>query len=107
MLFMRLPIWILTNKKNKNRKGKVQLINGVHLCSKMRKTLGSKRHEMSDEDIATITKCFGKFEDVDSLDLNKPIEQKSSRGRPTKRQSYFYRDLVFSIHLKVCQPEQR
>jgi type I restriction enzyme M protein len=74
-------IWILSNKKAAERKGKVQLINGVNLYSKMRKSLGSKRNVMDDEDIATITRCFGTFEGVDARELDKPTEQKSNRGR--------------------------
>jgi len=74
-------VWVLSNKKSNERKGKVQLINGVHLCHKMRKSLGSKRNEMDDEDIATITRTFGAFEVVDARALDKPSEQKSSRGR--------------------------
>ncbi|CCK74509.1 type I restriction-modification system, modification subunit [Oleispira antarctica RB-8] len=79
-------VWILSNKKSDERKGKVQLINGVNLCGKMRKSLGSKRNEMSEADIATITKTFGAFETVDAttldkLGLDKPKEQKSNRGR--------------------------
>lgn len=74
-------IWILSNKKAAERKGKVQLINGVNLFSKMRKSLGSKRNVMDDEDIATITRCFGAFEGVDARELDKPAEQKSNRGR--------------------------
>jgi len=74
-------IWILSNKKSDERKGKVQLINGVNLCSKMRKSLGSKRHVMDEEDIATITRSFGAFEVVDARALDKPAEQKSNRGR--------------------------
>jgi type I restriction enzyme M protein len=79
-------IWIISNHKQSERKGKVQLINGVNLCGKMRKSLGSKRNEMSEADIATITKTFGAFETVDAttldkLGLDKPKEQKSSRGR--------------------------
>jgi type I restriction enzyme M protein len=79
-------VWVLSNKKSDQRKGKVQLINGVNLCGKMRKSLGSKRNEMSPEDIATITRSFGAFEVVDAitleeLGLNKPTEQKSNRGR--------------------------
>ena len=34
-------VWVLSNKKDAERKGKVQLINGVHLYQKMRKSLGS------------------------------------------------------------------
>jgi type I restriction enzyme M protein len=79
-------IWIISNHKQSERKGKVQLINGVNLCGKMRKSLGSKRNEMSEADIATITKTFGAFETVDAttldkLGLDKPKEQKSNRGR--------------------------
>jgi type I restriction enzyme M protein len=74
-------VWILSNKKSVERKGKVQLINGVSLCGKMRKSLGSKRNEMSEQDIATITRTFGAFEVVDARALDKPTEQKSNRGR--------------------------
>ena len=42
-------VWILSNKKSAERKGKVQLINGVHLYQKMRKSLGSKRQEIGDD----------------------------------------------------------
>ncbi len=55
----------------------VQLINGVNLCGKMRKSLGSKRNEMGVDDIATITRSFGDFEAVDAtafdeMGLDKP-----------------------------------
>jgi type I restriction enzyme M protein len=74
-------VWVLSNKKAAERKGKVQLINGVNLCGKMRKSLGSKRNEMDEADIATITRCFGNFEVVEAHELDKPAEQKSNRGR--------------------------
>ncbi|MDA0723615.1 MAG: class I SAM-dependent DNA methyltransferase [Verrucomicrobia bacterium] len=74
-------VWVLSNKKASERKGQVQLINGVHLYGKMRKSLGSKRHEMSAEDIATVTKAFGAFETIAPQPLYKPAEAKSNRGR--------------------------
>ncbi|PXX11669.1 type I restriction enzyme M protein [Nitrosomonas ureae] len=74
-------VWILSNKKAAQRKGKVQLINGINLCSKMRKSLGSKRNVMEEDDIATITRAFGAFAVVEARELDKPIEQKSNRGR--------------------------
>lgn len=74
-------VWVLSNKKATERKGKVQLINGVHLCGKMRKSLGSKRNVMDDTDIATITRAFGDFEVIDARPLDKPEEVKSNRGR--------------------------
>ena len=53
-------VWILTNRKPKHRKGKVQLIDASEMYQKMRKSLGSKRKELGDEDIERIVKLFGK-----------------------------------------------
>ena len=74
-------VWVLSNKKAQARKGKVQLINGVNLYGKMRKSLGSKRNVMDDDDMAVITRAFGNFEVIDARELDKPPEQKSNRGR--------------------------
>ena len=52
-------IWVVTNKKPKERKGKVQLINAVDLFVKMRKSLGNKRNELSRENIDAITRLYG------------------------------------------------
>ncbi len=54
-------VWILSNRKPTNRKGKVQLIDASGFWQKMRKSLGSKRKEMSDAHIATVTRLFGDF----------------------------------------------
>ncbi len=56
-------IWVLNNHKPKARKGKVQLINAVDLYSKMRKSLGSKRSQIEDEQAAEIVKLYGDFEE--------------------------------------------
>ena len=77
-------VWVLSNKKAAERKGKVQLINGVNLFAKMRKSLGSKRKEMGEEDITRITRTYGAFEVVDNLALDKPAEVKSNRGRQSE-----------------------
>jgi type I restriction enzyme M protein len=52
-------VWIVSNRKLAARRGKVQLIDGSMLWQKMRKSLGSKRREMSDDNIALITRLFG------------------------------------------------
>jgi type I restriction enzyme M protein len=54
-------VWILSNRKPSHRKGKVQLIDASSFWQKMRKSLGSKRKELSDEHIAEITRIFGSF----------------------------------------------
>lgn len=52
-------IWIVSNRKPAHRRGKVQLIDASGLWQKMRKSLGSKRKELGEEHIATITRLFG------------------------------------------------
>ena len=59
-------IWIVTNRKPAHRKGKVQLIDASAMWQKMRKSLGSKRKELSDEHISEITRLFGNAKKVTS-----------------------------------------
>jgi type I restriction enzyme M protein len=54
-------IWIVTNRKEKERKGKIQFINAVEFFNKMTRSLGNKRNEISDEHIVKITKIYGEF----------------------------------------------
>jgi len=54
-------VWIVTNRKPKDRMGKIQLINAVEFFRKMSKSLGNKRNEISDEHIAEVTKIYGAF----------------------------------------------
>ena len=95
-------IWILSNKKTSERKGNVQLINAVNLCGKMRKSLGSKRNEMDENDISTITRTFGAFEIVEARELDKPAEQKSNRGRqsanPKNETAKTFASNIFHTH---------
>ncbi|MBD0443689.1 class I SAM-dependent DNA methyltransferase [Acinetobacter nosocomialis] len=68
-------VWVLSNKKDAERKGKVHLINASNLSSKMRKSLGSKRNYLTDAEIKTITQNYGAFEAVDTLTLDGEGEQ--------------------------------
>ncbi|MDD3839429.1 MAG: class I SAM-dependent DNA methyltransferase [Clostridia bacterium] len=60
-------IWIVTNRKNSDpmkgpvRTGKIQLVNAVDFYQKMRKSLGNKRNEISEEQIKEITRIYGEF----------------------------------------------
>jgi type I restriction enzyme M protein len=51
-------IWILSNNKTANRKGKVQLIDAGQLYRKLRKNLGNKNCEFSPEHISEIVKTY-------------------------------------------------
>ncbi|MDX9723414.1 MAG: class I SAM-dependent DNA methyltransferase [Myxococcota bacterium] len=56
-------IWLLSNRKAKRRKGKVQLINGVSYFQKMRKSLGDKRKELGEEHIDALTRLYADFQE--------------------------------------------
>jgi type I restriction enzyme M protein len=61
-------IWVLTNRKEPRRKGKVQLIDARQFYVKMKKSLGNKRNKVGDRDenepdqIGTITQIHGNFQ---------------------------------------------
>jgi type I restriction enzyme M protein len=54
-------VWIVSNHKPNARKGKVQLIDASPFWQRMRRSLGSKRKEMTDAHIADVTRLFGSF----------------------------------------------
>ncbi len=56
-------IWVVTNRKVPERRGKVQLVNGVSFFRKMRKSLGDKRKELSPDHIVTLTRLYDGFEE--------------------------------------------
>ena len=58
-------IWVLSNKKPKNRKGKVQLIDATQCFTKLRKNLGQKNCEFSPEQIQQILKTFLDFKETE------------------------------------------
>lgn len=54
-------IWVLSNRKERKRKNKVQLIDATSYFQRMRKPLGEKRKELSEDNIADITQIYGGF----------------------------------------------
>ena len=62
-------LWVLTNRKEKPRKGKIQLIDARNFWVQMKKSLGNKRHKIGDKDegdadhIGDISRIYGKFQD--------------------------------------------
>lgn len=60
-------IWILSNKKSKERKGRVQLIDASQLYQKLRKNLGNKNCEFSPENITEILQTYLSSKNVNRL----------------------------------------
>ena len=62
-------IWLLTNRKEPHRQGKIQLIDGRQFFTKMRRSLGKKRNELSPEQIDDLTRIHGNLLDGETRDL--------------------------------------
>lgn len=85
-------VWILSNRKLEHRKGTVQLIDASGFWQKMRKSLGSKRKELSDAHITEITRLFGQF--IETSEGKKPI------SRIFKNSDFGYRTITVERPLK-------
>ncbi|ETT28766.1 type I restriction-modification system, DNA-methyltransferase subunit M [Rhodococcus aetherivorans] len=72
-------IWILDNNKPEPRRGKVQLINGVNMFGKMRKSLGSKRKYLRPEDIERLCRLYDRYRNEKGTDTH-PAHSKVLRG---------------------------
>jgi type I restriction enzyme M protein len=55
-------VWLVTNRKAKHRRGKVQLVNGVSYFQKMRKSLGDKRKELGEDHIVELARLYAGFD---------------------------------------------
>src|SRR5262249_41573153 len=83
-------VWIVSNRKPTQRKGQVQLIDASSFWQKMRKSLGSKRKEMGDDDIAEVTKLFGSFVeaqvaavfDAEGKEIDRAVVQEGGKPPP-------------------------
>ena len=102
-------VWIVSNRKPAHRKGKLQLIDASGMWQKMRKSLGSKRKELSDDHIAEITRLFGECKEayVDP-DTRKPVSRKAlAAGSPAIPISRIFKNEEFGYHtITVERPER-
>jgi len=62
-------VWIVTNRKEKRRKGKIQLVDARECYVQMRRSLGNKRREISEEQIAEIVQLYGRFEETKTVKI--------------------------------------
>lgn len=54
-------VWVVTNRKEQQRKGKIQLINATTFFKKISRSLGNKRNELGEDDICKISEIYGNF----------------------------------------------
>ena len=59
-------VWVVSNRKEVHRQGRVQLIDARGRWKPMRRSLGNKRREMGDDDIASVVCEYGNFEETET-----------------------------------------
>ena len=89
-------IWVITNRKPEHRKGKVQLIDATQWFKPLRKNLGKKNCELSDEDIQRICDTFLAFK-----------ETEQSKIFPNAAFGYWKVTVERPLRLKVNLAEER
>ncbi len=62
-------VWLVTNRKPLERRGKVQLIDGTRFFRKMKKSLNNKRNEISEEQIHHLTRVYGNYQDGETAEV--------------------------------------
>ena len=90
-------VWVLSNRKAENRKGKVQLIDATGWYQTLRKNLGKKNCELGDADIARITETFLEFEETEACKIfeNKAFGYwKITVERPLRLRSQFTKKAI-------------
>lgn len=90
-------VWLVTNRKAPERRGKVQLIDGTRFLEKMKKSLNNKRNEISDDQINDLTRLYGNFKDGEKAEV--VIDQKTGE-KETRVVSRIFENREFGF-LKV------
>ena len=93
-------IWILSNKKEEKRKGKVQLINAIDIYKPLRKNLGDKNCELTNTQIEDITKIYLDFEETETSKIftNQDFGyRKIIVERPLRLKAQFSDDAIESL----------
>ncbi len=62
-------VWLVTNRKPREHRGKVQLIDGTRFFRKMKKSLNNKRNEIAEEQIRHLTRVYGNYQDGETAEV--------------------------------------
>ena len=108
-------IWILSNNKEAKRKGKVQLIDASEMYQKLRKNLGNKNCELSQNHIDEILNCYLELQELDKREtgnLAAKVFENADFGyykvnieRPKRLKSQFTTEKIESLKWDKTNPD--
>ena len=109
-------VWVLTNRKQPRRKGKVQLIDARRFFVKMPKSLGNKRNKLGDpadrrgepDQIGDLTRIFGRFRDGETRTFTEddpitgePVERERVVGKVFDNADFGFRKITIERPLRL------
>lgn len=100
-------IWVLTNRKEKHRKGRVQLIDARRFFIKMKKSLGNKRNKIGEgvdnepDHIGDITRVYGEFRDGATRTFENGTRQTLVVGKIFDNEDFGYRKITVERPLRL------
>ena len=109
-------VWVLTNRKEPRRRGKVQLLDARRFFVKMPKSLGNKRNKIGDpadhdgepDQLSEITRIYGNFRDGEIRSFQecdpitkKPIQRDSVVSRVFENDDFGFRKIVVERPLRM------
>ena len=121
-LFFNTPLptyfWILTNKKEERRRGKVQIINGTSFFQRMRKPLGEKVKEITKNNLKTVLDIYNSFIETENsiivpndffgykeLDIKRPVYKDGNLIRDKKGNFKHDKNSSFKEKIKLDEDE--
>ncbi|MEE2651793.1 MAG: class I SAM-dependent DNA methyltransferase [Pseudomonadota bacterium] len=103
-------VWVLSNHKPEERKGKVQLINATDSFEKMRKSLGSKRKYLTEPQIEDIVRQYGNFEESETCKVFNTTDfgyRRITVERPLKLKFVFSKDKAAALAEYLIDKESK
>ena len=89
-------VWVLTNRKEERRRGKIQLIDATEWYTPLRKNLGEKGVELSPDDIDRVIKTFLRFDERDDPRHSKVFDNRD----------FGYSKIVVERPLRIAEAEE-
>ena len=87
-------VWMVTNRKPPERRGKVQLIDGTLFAERMDKSLNNKRHRITDQQIAHLTRIYGNYRDGEQAEV---VVNKKTGDREIRTVSRIFKNHEFGF----------
>jgi len=103
-------LWVLTNRKEKRRKGKVQLVDARQFFIKMKKSLGNKRNKIGEgvdnepDHIGDIARIHGNCQDGETRTIVNGVEKRLVVCKVFDNEDFGYRKITVERPLRLCFP---